>query len=126
MSKEAEKAKGVLSKLGTVNIAFNSLTGVVSNLNNALQSLTQGYTSFDTAMRQANTMAGKSGADFENLKKQVSGLAKEIPMTRDALASGLYQVISNGVPEDNWISFLRQSSKAAVGGLADLNKVTKS
>ena len=41
------------------------------------------------------------------------------------MANGLYQVVSNGVPEDNWISFLEQSAKASVGGLADLEETVK-
>jgi TP901 family phage tail tape measure protein len=46
-------------------------------------------------------------------------------MARDELANGLYQVISNGVPEDNWIDYLRASSRAAVGGIADVGEVVK-
>lgn len=44
-------------------------------------------------------------------------------MARDVLANGLYQVISNGVPENNWISYLEASSRSAVGGIADLGQV---
>lgn len=55
----------------------------------------------------------------------MADLAKEIPMARDALADGLYQVISNGVPENNWIEYLRASAKASVGGIADLGETVK-
>lgn len=55
----------------------------------------------------------------------MADLAKEIPMARDALADGLYQVISNGVPEDNWLDYLRASAKASVGGIADLGETVK-
>ncbi|MDE6400141.1 MAG: phage tail tape measure protein, partial [Muribaculaceae bacterium] len=71
-------------------------------------------------MKAANTMAGKDAAGFSALKKEVTGLAKDIPLLREELAGGLYQVISNGVPEDNWISFLEASARSAVGGMADL------
>ena len=46
-------------------------------------------------------------------------------MARDQLANGLYQVISNGVPENNWIEYLQASAKASVGGIADLGEVVK-
>ena len=59
------------------------------------------------------------------MKQQVAGLAEEIPIARDELAGGLYQVISNGVPEDNWIDYLRSSAKASVGGIANLGEVVK-
>ncbi|MDE6113532.1 MAG: phage tail tape measure protein [Muribaculum sp.] len=74
-------------------------------------------------MKEANTMAGKDSAGFKQLKDEVADLAKEIPIARDLLANGLYQTISNGVPEDNWIEFLNTSARSAVGGLADINKV---
>ena len=48
-----------------------------------------------------------------------------MPVARDQLANGLYQVISNGVPEDNWIEYLQASAKASVGGIADLGEVVK-
>uniref|UniRef100_UPI003FEE1C84 phage tail tape measure protein n=1 Tax=Alloprevotella sp. TaxID=1872471 RepID=UPI003FEE1C84 len=33
--------------------------------------------------------------------------------------------ISNGVPEDNWLDYLRASAKASVGGVADLGEAVK-
>lgn len=71
-------------------------------------------------MRKANTMAGKSGDEYSKLKGSIKDMSSVIPLAREELANGLYQVVSNGVPEDNWISFLEQS---AVGGLADLGQV---
>ncbi len=45
----------------------------------------------------------KGQKEFEQLKDHVKALSKEVPVARDALANGLYQVISNGVPESNWM-----------------------
>ncbi len=78
----------------------------IQAITSALSTLTEGYRSFNVAMKAANTMAGKSGDEFDELTDKVKDLAKVIPLTRDELAKGLYQVISNGVPEDNWISYL--------------------
>ncbi len=102
-----------------------NVTDAFSQLANTLNSLTEESRQFADAMAAANTMAGKSGGDFEQLKGQVADLAKTIPIARDALAKGLYQVVSNGVPEDNWISYLEASAKASVGGIADLEEVVK-
>ncbi|WP_304647036.1 phage tail tape measure protein, partial [uncultured Muribaculum sp.] len=71
---------------------------------------------------KANTMANKSGEEFKALERQIKSLGNEIPLLRDEIAGGLYQVISNGVPEDNWIDYLKKSTKAAVGGVADLGQ----
>ena len=104
---------------------FRTISDSVSQLAGTLNSLTEESRSFGGAMASANTMAGKSGEDFARLKDQVAELSKTIPIARDELANGLYQVISNGVPEDNWIEYLQKSAKASVGGIADLGETVK-
>ncbi len=103
--------------------SFQAADSAVQQLNGFMQNLTAESIGFNKAMRAANTMAGKDAAGFGQLKDEVAELAKSIPIARDELANGLYQVVSNGVPEDNWISFLETSARSAVGGLADINKV---
>ena len=105
-----------------VQASMQALNGL-SEAGRILGDLTQETRSFATAMAQANTMAGKDAAGLERMKEQVTALAKEVPVARDALAKGLYQVISNGVPEDNMLSFLEASARSSVGGIADLQKV---
>ena len=105
--------------------AIGAVSNAISQLNTTFQTITQDSRTFSAAMKAANTMAGKDADGFEQLKDQVAELSKTIPMARDELANGLYQVISNGVPEDNWIDYLRVSSRAAVGGIADVGEVVK-
>ncbi|WP_290100393.1 phage tail tape measure protein [uncultured Muribaculum sp.] len=95
----------------------------VNQLSSFLRELTAESTEFNHAMRAANTMAGKDAAGFDRLKDEVADLAKVVPVAREQLANGLYQTISNGVPENNWVDFLNTSARSAVGGLADINKV---
>ncbi|MDD7250576.1 MAG: phage tail tape measure protein [Prevotellaceae bacterium] len=104
---------------------MQSVTNAVSQLSNTLNSVTEESRTFGAAMKAANTMAGKDAEGFAKLKDQVAELSETIPMARDQLANGLYQVISNGVPEDNWISYLQASAKSAVGGIADVGEVVK-
>lgn len=127
-----DKAKGSAGRLRDELLTFTQtvqkiqlVTGAITQLTNTLNDVTQESRSFNAAMRAANTMAGKDAADFENLKAQVADLSKTIPIARDALANGLYQVISNGVPEDNWISYLEASAKSSIGGIADVGEVVK-
>lgn len=117
--------KGSLDSFNDYGFALQGVQNAVSQLSGALNDLTAESRSFGGAMAAANTMADKSGEDFDKLKGQVADLAKEVPIARDALANGLYQVVSNGVPEDNWIEFLRKSAKSSVGGIADLEEVVK-
>lgn len=101
---------------------LSSVSNAVGQLNSVLQNITGDSMNFAKAMKQANTMAGKDAAGFGRLKDQVADLSKEIPIARDELANGLYMVVSNGVPEDNWISFLQKSARSSVGGIAELGK----
>ena len=127
-----EAAKGAAGKLrnrledfNRAGFAFVNLNSVLGQIAGTLNDLTADSRSYSAAMNAANTMAGKGGEDFAKLKDSVSELSKTLPVARDELANGLYQVISNGVPEDNWISFLEQSAKASVGGIADLGETVK-
>jgi len=122
---ESEKLRDSLLNANQGFQAYENLSNIVANISAGIGNLTQENRNFDTAMREANTMAGKGADDFAKLKNQVADVANTVPMARDALAKGLYQVISNGVPEDNWISYLRASAKSSIGGLADLQEVVK-
>lgn len=111
-----------LKEMAARSMIFEGAMRSIETLRDMVGGLAAPFNSFETAMRSANTMAGKSGEDFDALSDKIVGLSKKIPLAREELANGLYQTISNGVPEDNWIEFLEQSSKAAVGGLADLGQ----
>ena len=122
---EADKLKSSLINWSQGVQALGAVSNAVSQLNGTLQDITADSRAFGAAMRVANTMAGKNAEGFAKLKNQVAELAKNVPVARDELANGLYQVISNSVPEDNWIDFLNKSAKASVGGIADLGETVK-
>lgn len=122
VTQTAKEASDEIQKMAMQNMNWDMLLNGVEQLNNGIQGLAGSYDSFNKSMRAVNTMAGQDKDGFKELTEQVSELSKVIPMAREELAGGLYQVISNGVPEDNWINFLEQSSKAAVGGMADLGQ----
>lgn len=122
---EAGKLKSSLINWSQGVQALGAVSNAVSQLNGTLQDITADSRAFGAAMRVANTMAGKNAEGFAKLKNQVAEVAKNVPVARDELANGLYQVISNSVPEDNWIDFLNKSAKASVGGIADLGETVK-
>lgn len=111
-----------LREMADKSLVLDAAVRSIRELGDMVNGLAEPFESFETAMRSANTMAGKSGAEFDALTQQVVELSKNIPLAREELANGLYQVISNGVPEDNWIEFLNKSSRSAVGGIADLGE----
>lgn len=122
---EADKLKSSLINWSQGVQALGAVSNAVSQLNGTLQDITADSRAFGAAMRVANTMAGKNAEGFAKLKNQVAELAKNVPVARDELANGLYQVVSNSVPENNWLNFLNKSAKASVGGVADLSEVVK-
>lgn len=122
---EADKLKSSLINWSQGVQALGAVSNAVSQLNSTLQDITADSRAFGAAMRVANTMAGKNAEGFAKLKNRVVEVAKNVPVARDELANGLYQVISNSVPEDNWIDFLNKSAKASVGGIADLGETVK-
>ena len=122
---EAEKLDKVLVNFNQHVEKFQSINNAISQIAGTLSTVTEESRSFSAAMNAANTMAGKSGGDFAKLKGEVAELSKTLPVAREELANGLYQVISNGVPEDNWIAYLQKSAKASVGGIADLGETVK-
>ena len=123
VSKASEGFASTFIKLSQKAQLFDALTNGIEKVKGVIEGTTASYRSFDEAMRAANTMAGKGPEEFKKLKDSVADLSKEIPVARETLAKGLYQTISNGVPEDNMLAFLETSAKSAVGGIADLEKV---
>ncbi len=119
---ETKKLSGSFAKLAETSVVLTSANSIINDMNQIVGSLADSYNRFDVAMRAVNTMAGLNQAEFKALTAQVRELSKQIPLASDELANGLYQVISNGVPKDNWIEFLNESARASVGGIADLGE----
>lgn len=122
---DMQKINTVLMNFNQYVAKFQNINGAVQQLASTISSVTEESRSFGAAMNVANTMAGKGGEDFAKLKGQVTELSKTLPIARDELANGLYQVISNGVPENNWLEYLQKSAKASIGGVADLGETVK-
>ena len=120
-----DKSDNIFGKIVGRSFQFNQLRDAIIGIADGLKSLTAPSESFEFAMAKVQTMANLSASEFEVMNSQVKELAKTIPITRDELGEGLYQVISAGVPEDNWLTFLEQSSKSSIGGVADLSDVVK-
>ena len=117
-SRTGERLKAMAAK----SMVFDGIISSLTTLKGIVGDIVAPFDSFEKSMRSVNTMAGKGEADFEGLTDKVKELSAHIPLAREELANGLYQTISNGVPEENWMSFLEQSSKSAVGGMADLGQ----
>lgn len=125
VNEATEDLRGKLINTNQITEAWENVTNAFQQVVGVFNQVTAESRTFGAAMAATNTMAGKSGKEFAAMKQQVAELAKDIPIARDELAGGLYQVISNGVPEDNWIDYLRSSAESSVGGIANLGEVVK-
>jgi TP901 family phage tail tape measure protein len=85
--------------------------------------LSAGSVQFEEGMARANTMAEVGSGQLEIYKRQIQDIATVVPVAKKQLSEGLYNTISAGVPQNNWITFLRDSAKASVAGNAELGIV---
>jgi TP901 family phage tail tape measure protein len=122
VTKTTKELEGSISRFAQTAVILSSISTIIQNMSSSVGQLAESYNRFDTSMRAVNTMAGLGREGLSDLTAQVEKIAAVVPLAKDQLANGLYQTISNGVPQDNWITFLEQSAKASVGGLADLGQ----
>jgi TP901 family phage tail tape measure protein len=123
LSSSVKETGSAFEKTAQIGFQFAQIKELIESVAEAFNSLTKPALEFEYSMRKVNTIANMGETEFKKLKSSVADLASELPIARDLLADGMYQTISSDVPEDNWIDFLRQSTKASIGGFADLEKV---
>lgn len=121
----AGKMPETAAKMGAAAFVFNQVADAVGKINSEIKNVTSGQLEFETSMAKANTMAELQGEEFSKATNDIREMSKEIPILRKELAAGFYQVVSNSVPKDNWMTFLKDTSKASIGGVADLGQAVK-
>ena len=87
--------------------------------------LTQESIAFEKGMALANTVMKATPEELTRISDEVRELSKEVPLMREQFTTGLNDIVQAGVPAENAMKFLADSSKAAVGGQADLSEVVK-
>lgn len=105
---------GITKTLGGVGIGIAAVATAAIGMGTAAVA---SAASFESSMREVNTMLGLSQSEFETLSAQVNDLSKEVGVSGGDLASALYQVVSAGVPAAKALDVLKTSAMAAVGGV---------
>lgn len=121
----AGKVPGAFAQIAASAFVFNQVSDAIGRANSEIKNITAGQVGFETAMAKANTMAELQGNELSEVTKEIRKMSENVPKLRTELADGLYQVVSNSVPKDNWISFLEDSAKTSVAGVVDLGEVIK-
>lgn len=76
--------------------------------------------SFEKGMREVNTIAKLSEAEFKVLSDEVLAFSKEMGIAANEAVPAVYQALSAGVPRENVLDFLRIAGEAAIGGVTEL------
>ena len=111
-------AKGVNGALSSVGLSFKRIAAIGVG---SLAAMIKHGNAFTASMAEVKTMLGSDKSMLPKLTKQVRELSGEFGLAKDTLAKGLYNALSAGVPANNAIDFLRVASKAAVGGVTDVD-----
>jgi TP901 family phage tail tape measure protein len=122
----SHSVEGVDRLLDRINQKSTELSGSLKSMGLtalAFGALTYGSVQFEHGMARANTMASLGAKEISDYTNQIRGLSEVIPIAKTQLTEGLYATISAGVPKENWITFLKDSAQAAIGGNAELGLV---
>lgn len=80
---------------------------------------------FEAGLSELSGITDMSVQELKNkYGDQILSLAAEIGQSEGTVVKAMYQAISAGVAADDSIGFLRQSGKAAVGGVSDILTTT--
>ena len=107
------------SRLGTAMKV--GATAGISALAGFATAAVKSFGDFEQGMNEVRTLLPELGeAGFNALKGDVISLSKEMGLATDQVIPALYQSISAGVPDENVFGFMEVASKAAIGGVTDL------
>jgi TP901 family phage tail tape measure protein len=79
---------------------------------------------FEKQMRNVNSIAKLSEAQYQRLSKSVLELSGETAQAPHVLAEGMYQLVSSGFSANDSLKILHASAKAATAGLTDTATAT--
>ena len=129
-AKMSKRSVGAVDRLlDRINLKSQRLSGNLKKMAIgalAFGALSLGSLQFEPGMARANTMAEVGTKQLELYSNQIRGISEIVPVAKAQLSEGLYNTISAGVPKDNWITFLNDSSKASIAGNAELGLVVDS
>lgn len=116
--------EGSFHSLGRVMKTALAIGGGVM-IASGLRAAGQAALSFDKSMRNVNSIAKLSEAQFQSLSTQVLALAGPTAQAPTKLADGLYDIVSSGFKAQDAVKILAVSAKAATAGLTDTATATK-
>jgi len=87
---------------------------------------TKSAVDFDKSMRFINTIAHKTGDEYEQMVREVKQLSVEVPQSATTLAMAVYNIMSAGFADfEDAMILARQSAKMAVAGMTEADIAAK-
>ncbi len=121
VSKKAGGLAGVMGKA----VRVGALAGGVAVAGLGIAAVKMGL-DFEKSMAEVQTLLPDlSEEGFGQLRSGVLDLSKELGIATDQAVPALYSAISQGVPPDNVLEFMKTAAKASIGGVTDLDTAVK-
>jgi len=86
---------------------------------------TKEFADFDQAMREVGTVANATESQIKKMSDEILNLSTRLPGSAEELARAEYQAISYGVSMENAGKVVELASKAATGGVTDIDTAMK-
>ena len=117
IDKATAPLQGVINLLKNPLIQAGAMIGVSLSVTDAVKT----FSDFQSGMNEVFTLTpGISEAAMQNMEDELKGIAKRTGIDLQNTVSAAYQAVSAGVSTDNLSSFMDTASKAAIGGVTDL------
>ena len=118
-TKALEQGTSGFAKLGKA-AALAGVAGVAAIGALAVKGV-QNFAKLESQLSEVRTLLPDlSDEGFGKLRDDVIAFSDEMNVATDEAIPALYQAISAGVPQENALEFLKVASKAAIGGVTDL------
>lgn len=118
---QAERSFGRFTSFVTANpmVALASLGAAVGVAALKMASLAA---AFEQSMTEVGTLVDKTKVNMENLADGTLALFRSMPVDNlKDLTTGLYNIVSAGIPAGDAIAYLQTATEAAIGGVTDVS-----
>lgn len=115
-----QKTFNKLAKVAKVAMIAGAVAATAAVVKMTKDSI-KAFAEFEEGMNEVFTLLPDITEDaMDSMRENVKSLAKEMGILPDEIVPALYQAISAGVPRENVFTFMEVASKAAIGGVTDI------
>jgi TP901 family phage tail tape measure protein len=102
-----------------------AIAGALTGLALAASQSAKAYRDFSQQVANVQSIAGVSRQRIDQLAEGVRELSRTLGVDAVESTKALYQILSSGIPVDNALAVLEQSTQAAIAGLTQVDTAAK-